>query len=37
MLIAHKALQTLKTKGVEEFAEFAGLLDEASRGKNYKA
>ena len=25
------------TKEVEEFAEFAGLLDEASRGKNYKA
>jgi len=37
MLIVHKALQTLKTKGVEEFAEFAGVLDEASRRKNYKA
>ena len=37
MLIAHKALQTLKTKGVEEFAEFAEVLDDTSRGKNYKA
>jgi len=37
MLIAHKALQTLKTKGIDEFAEFAVLLDDASRNKNYKA
>jgi len=37
MLIAHKALQKLKTKGIDEFAEFAGALDDASRNKNYKA
>jgi hypothetical protein len=37
MLIAHKAIQTLKTKGIEEFAEFAAMLDETSRNKNYKA
>ena len=37
MLIAHKALQTLKTKGIKEFKEFAELLDNASRSKNYKA
>ena len=37
MLIAHKALQTLKTKGIDEFAEFAESLDNTSRGKNYKA
>ena len=37
MLIAHKAIQTLKTKGIEEFAEFATMLDETSRNKNYKA
>ena len=37
MLIAHKALQTLKTKGADEFAEFATMLDKTSRGKNYKA
>ncbi|MCH7558091.1 MAG: zinc dependent phospholipase C family protein [Planctomycetes bacterium] len=37
MLIAHKALQKLKTKGIDEFTEFAGVLDDASRNKNYKA
>ena len=37
MLIAHKALQTLKSKGIDEFAEFATMLDETARGKNYKA
>ena len=37
MLIAHKALQTLKTKGVKEFEEFANLLDDTSKDKNYKA
>jgi len=37
MLIAHKALQKLKAKRVDEFAEFAEMLDDASRNKNYKA
>ena len=37
MLIAHKALQTLKAKGIDEFAEFAEVLDDSSRSKNYKA
>jgi len=37
MLIAHKALQTLKAKGIDEFAQFTELLDDASRSKNYKA
>jgi hypothetical protein len=37
MLIAHKALQTLKAKGVPQFAEFAQLLDDTSKAKNYKA
>jgi len=37
MLIAHKALQTLKAKGIDEFAQFATMLDDASRSKNYKA
>jgi len=37
MLIAHKALQTLKAKGINEFAEFAEVLDDSSRSKNYKA
>ena len=36
MLIAHKALQKLKGKGVREFAEFAEMLDNSSR-KNFKA
>jgi len=37
MLIAHKALQTLKAKGIKEFTEFAEMLDDASKRKNYKA
>lgn len=37
MLIAHKALQTLKAKGIDEFAQFAEALDDASKDKNYKA
>jgi hypothetical protein len=37
MLIAHKALQTLKAKGIEEFTEFAEVLDDTSRSTNYKA
>jgi hypothetical protein len=37
MLIAHKALQKLKAKGVAEFTEFAEMLDDASSAKNYKA
>jgi len=37
MLIAHKALQKLKAKGVKEFTEFAEMLDDASKDKNYKA
>jgi hypothetical protein len=37
MLIAHKALQKLKDKGVAEFVQFAEMLDDASRNKNYKA
>lgn len=37
MLIAHKAIQTLKAKGIEEFTEFAEMLDDASKRKNYKA
>jgi hypothetical protein len=37
MLIAHKAFQTLKTKGIDEFAKFTKLLDDASRSKNYRA
>lgn len=37
MLIAHKALQKLKTKGVAEFTEFAEMLDDTSKAKNYKA
>jgi len=37
MLIAHKALQALKAKGVDEFAEFGKLLDDTSEAKNYKA
>lgn len=36
MLIAHKALQTLKAKGIQEYEEFANLLDDTSK-KNYKA
>jgi hypothetical protein len=37
MLIAHKALQTLKTKGISEFEEFADILNDTSGGKNYRA
>jgi len=37
MLIAHKALQTLKSKGIAEYEQFAETLDDASRSKNYKA
>jgi hypothetical protein len=36
MLIAHKALALLKTKAANEFADFAGLLDDTSRGKNFR-
>ncbi|MFA5238997.1 MAG: zinc dependent phospholipase C family protein [Phycisphaerae bacterium] len=36
MLIAHKALQKLKGKGIKEFAEFAEMLDDSSK-KNFKA
>lgn len=37
MLIAHKALQTLKAKDVDQYKQFAETLDDASRSKNYKA
>ena len=37
MLIAHKALQTLKAKGIDEYKQFAEKLDDAARSKNYKA
>jgi len=37
MLIAHKAFKTLKTKGINEFEEFANLLDDTSKSKNYRA
>jgi len=37
MLIAHKALQKLKAKGIVEFTEFAEMLDDDSKDKNYKA
>ena len=37
MLIAHKALQTLKAKGIDQYKQFAEKLDDASRSKNYKA
>lgn len=37
MLIAHKALQTLKAKGIEEYKQFAETLDDDSRSRNYKA
>jgi hypothetical protein len=37
MLIAHKALQTLKTKGIDQYKQFAETLDDTSRNKNYKA
>ena len=37
MLIAHKALQKLKEKGIAEFTEFAEMLDDSSRSANYRA
>ena len=37
MLIAHKALQTLKAKGVDEYKQFTEKLDDSSRSRNYKA
>jgi len=37
MLIAHKALQTLKAKGIDQYKQFAEKLDDSSRSKNYKA
>ena len=37
MLIAHKALQKLKTKGIDEFTKFAQELDKNTRKENYKA
>lgn len=37
MLIAHKALQTLKAKGIDQYKQFAEKLDDVSRSKNYKA
>ena len=37
MLIAHKALQPLKAKGIDEYKQFAEKLDDSSRSKNYKA
>lgn len=36
MLIAHKALALLKRQAVQEFADFAKLLDDTSRGKNFR-
>lgn len=37
MLIAHKALDKLREKGIKEYSEFADLLDDTSGKKNYKA
>lgn len=37
MLIAHKALQKLKAKGVEEYTAFAELIDGDPKDNNYKA
>jgi hypothetical protein len=37
MLIAHKALQTLKIKGINEFGEFADILNDTSADKNLRA
>jgi len=37
MLIAHKALQTLKAKGIDEYRQFAETLDNDSGSRNYKA
>jgi len=36
MLIAHKALELLETKAGGELAAFAGMLDDASRGKSFR-
>ncbi|MBN2183213.1 MAG: zinc dependent phospholipase C family protein [Sedimentisphaerales bacterium] len=37
MLIAHKALKTLKNKGIDEYTEFANLLDDSAEEKNCRA
>jgi hypothetical protein len=37
MLIAHKARQTSRERGLDEFRQSAGVLDDASRSKNCKA
>ena len=37
MLICHKAIQKLKEKGIDEYTEFATLLDDSSKKKNYRA
>ena len=37
MLIAHKAIQKLKEKGIAEYEEFANILETKSGQKNYKA
>jgi hypothetical protein len=37
MLIAHKAIQKLKTKGINEYTKFAEELDKNTRKENYKA
>jgi len=37
MLIAHKALQKLKAKGIAEYTEFAAMLDDTTRKRNCKA
>lgn len=37
MVIAHKALELLQERGFEDLAAFATLLDDAARGKRYRA
>jgi hypothetical protein len=37
MLIAHKALKLLKTNSGQELAEFAEMLDDTARNKNFQA
>jgi hypothetical protein len=37
MLIAHKAIEKLKTKGIDEFTEFAEELDKSSKKENFRA
>lgn len=37
MVIAHKALELLQEKGFEDLAAFAASLDDAARGKRYRA